>query len=339
MATHNGSRHIKAQLESLAAQEYLPSELVVTDDMSTDRTIEMIEEFALTAPFPVRIHQNKLRLGFKANFMLAASLCRSELIAFSDQDDVWYPQKIAATVEPFTDSEVLLVHHNADVLSEHNSYIDTLSRRTTGLSIYLPLSFPWAQARGFTQVQRRSLLRFSDLWSLSFDEEGRERERLSHDIWFFFLASVFGRVGYVHSPLAAYRRHDRNLSGWRRERLLPGAANSMFTNYAERYARYAEGAEARGKVLEAAKARLEGAWQCRAAAAEQRYKRLSRLLQSRRALYTAQSAPNRLRIFYALYRSGGYQDQWGLGRKSLIKDFCLGVVLAPSLRKGKHNST
>ena len=137
LATYNGERHIRRQLESLAAQSHLPAELVVTDDCSNDNTVAIIDEFARTASFPVNIYQNKDRLGFRANFMRAASLCQSELISFCDQDDYWYSQKIATSVKPLNDPEVLLTYHNADIVAEDGTRIGTLASHVG------PIWSPW----------------------------------------------------------------------------------------------------------------------------------------------------------------------------------------------------
>jgi len=101
MATYNGSRYIREQLASLASQSCVPTELVITDDSSDDGTLELASDFARDAPFPMRLYRNPKRLGYRANFMRAASLCRSDLIAFCDQDDVWYRHKIEACAECF----------------------------------------------------------------------------------------------------------------------------------------------------------------------------------------------------------------------------------------------
>src|SRR5580698_5355366 len=75
MATYNGARYVGEQLESLARQTVLPTELVVTDDNSTDNTVDIVTAFATKAPFPVHIEKNPKRLGYRDNFMKAVSLC------------------------------------------------------------------------------------------------------------------------------------------------------------------------------------------------------------------------------------------------------------------------
>ena len=75
MATYNGERHIKEQVDSLARQSHLPLELVVTDEGSTDATLAIVADFAQTAPFPVRVHRNVGRLGYVKNCLHASALC------------------------------------------------------------------------------------------------------------------------------------------------------------------------------------------------------------------------------------------------------------------------
>src|SRR5215470_8302349 len=94
MCTYNGARFLAEQLGSLAAQSRLPDELVVCDDGSTDESAEIVKDFARHAPFPVRLEVNEENLGATKNFEKAIGLCRGEVIALSDQDDVWYPKKL-----------------------------------------------------------------------------------------------------------------------------------------------------------------------------------------------------------------------------------------------------
>jgi glycosyltransferase involved in cell wall biosynthesis len=319
MATYNGQRHIRRQLDSLAAQSHLPAELVISDDCSDDETIATIAAFAKTAPFPVRIHQNQKRLGYRANFMQVANLCQSELISFCDQDDYWYPHKIGMAVAPFSDPEVLLTYHNADVVTEDGRQIGLLSARA------LPTSSPWLSVLGFTEVFRRSLLQLSDLWADSLDSLKGD-QRLAHDQWVFFLATIFGRTVYLDEPLVAYVQHGRNTVGWRTLRF-----RDMVRNRADEIARFARAAKSRAAILEAAKSNLDGIWGERAAVAIGYYNKLSCLCAMRSKLYTAASVGDRLRAFRAVIGKSGYAGVWGLGRRTFIVDMCLGVPIGPRL--------
>src|SRR4051794_15860948 len=92
MCTYNGARFIGAQLASVAAQTRTPDELIVCDDRSTDETVAIVQKFADSAPFRVRLHVNEENLGSTKNFERAVSLCEGDLIALCDQDDVWLPE-------------------------------------------------------------------------------------------------------------------------------------------------------------------------------------------------------------------------------------------------------
>ncbi len=94
MATYNGAKYIGAQLQSIAEQTMQPDELVITDDGSCDATLEIIRRFAATVPFAVTWSQNYQKLGYGGNFNAALLKTTGNLIFLSDQDDVWFPDKI-----------------------------------------------------------------------------------------------------------------------------------------------------------------------------------------------------------------------------------------------------
>src|SRR5262245_49520236 len=95
LCTYNGARFLHDQLSSIARQSSLPHELVICDDRSSDNTVAIIERFALGAPFPVRWQVNATNLGSTKNFELAISRCHGDVIALSDQDDIWQRDKLA----------------------------------------------------------------------------------------------------------------------------------------------------------------------------------------------------------------------------------------------------
>ena len=85
VASFNGSEHIAEQLTSIAGQTLAPLEIIVSDDRSTDATVERVREFAARSSVPVVLIQSQHQLGYPENFLRAALSARGELIAFSDQ--------------------------------------------------------------------------------------------------------------------------------------------------------------------------------------------------------------------------------------------------------------
>jgi len=338
MATYNGQRHIRRQLDSLAAQSHLPTELVITDDSPDADTVSIIRAFAKTAPFPVHVQRNKTRLGYRANFIRAAGLCSSELIAFCDQDDSWYPDKIALSLKPFSDPEVLLAYHNADVVTAEGVRIGTLANRAARQPLLTPMSAApwWPYPLGFTQVFRRSLLSLSDLWSNSVDQTDASKP-MAHDQWIYFLAAVFGTIAYLDEPLAAYVQHGTNTYGWGKPTLLK-LIRKQFRDRSGGCSRCAKSADARAAILEVAKTRFEGVWAKRADMAAEYYRKVSSLYSERTALHTSARLIDRLRAFQSVVRQGGYTGAWGFERKVIVVDMCLGVVIGRHFRPGADQS-
>lgn len=333
MATYNGARHIQQQLDSLAAQSCPPAELVISDDRSEDDTLAIIQDFAETAPFPVALHVNSDRLGYRRNFMQAARLSRSELIAFCDQDDRWYPHKLAVIVEAFTNPDVLLAYHNADVVGHDGVRLGSLGEYRAKRRSNSPMSLgPWMYALGFTQVFRRSMLELARFWPESLDHNATG-ERMAHDQWYFFLASVFGSIVYHHEPLVAYVQHGGNTYGLERKHVAVSAIRFLTENRKGHIARYAVALERRASILETASAELDEPWRARARAAASRYRELGSLYAEQRNLYLAPRFPRRLSVFGNLVTKHGYRPYWGLGRRALIKDASLGLLLGPRLRR------
>ena len=205
MATYNGSKYLVEQLDSLAAQTLTPYELIVTDDGSTDSTLEILDEFTRRAPFPVHIHRNEQRLGYRDNFLKAARLCGGELIAFCDQDDVWMPDKLLCVAQAFADDKLLLVLHDALAVTEQLKTITYI--RTPDYAMPFSVQF------GFTMVFRANLP-----YGINIDRPPCERDAkgapLAHDQWISFLAHSLGRCRVIRKPLVLYRQHDANTCGF-----------------------------------------------------------------------------------------------------------------------------
>jgi glycosyltransferase involved in cell wall biosynthesis len=336
MTTYNGERFLSEQLRSIAAQERLPDELVIADDQSADRTREIVGDFARTAPFPVRLHLNEPRLGWRDNFMSVLARCGSDLVALCDQDDVWDPAKLAIAERAMDDPDTLLFFHDAWL-------IDGTGKQTGPANIFsLPESSPplsvysFFSPYGFSMVCHRSLLALSDLWDQSTDSNDRRR-RAPHDQWLFFLATVLGTVRFSPERLTGYRQHVGNAVGIPVPRGLPSrlrrARQYWLSNPEGRFRNLAAVARDRAGILAACCDRLSGARQQRAALGRARYLELASRLESRADLYGDRRASARAQRFQQLQRSGVYRgaSAWDFTRGALMKDAILGVALRPLL--------
>jgi len=118
MATYNGAQYLEAQLQSFVDQTRPPDELIITDDCSTDGTADIVYEFAKTAPFEVVFCRNEKNLGYCGNFNAALMQTTGDLVFLSDQDDVWFPEKIAYIAEVAERNPEMLVVMNDAALTD-----------------------------------------------------------------------------------------------------------------------------------------------------------------------------------------------------------------------------
>ena len=120
LCPHNGEKYLAEQLASIRDQSRPPDELVVCDDMSSDRSPQIAREFATTVSFPVRVEVHEQNLGSTWNFARAISLCTGDGIVLADQDDIWLPHKLATLERALTaDSTIGLVFSDAEVVGEN----------------------------------------------------------------------------------------------------------------------------------------------------------------------------------------------------------------------------
>jgi glycosyltransferase involved in cell wall biosynthesis len=324
LATYNGERYLAKQLDSIRRQTSSPTELIVSDDGSTDSTMNLVRDFAKNASFPVHIHQNQTRLGYRANFMQAAAACSSDLIAFCDQDDIWSYDKLARMRIAFDNPEVLLVYHNATLINDDGIVLGTTCRQRAQKT-FGPLSlYPWTIIPGMTQALRRSLLRLTPLHADSIDPYAL-REAMPHDQWFPFWASVLGDIAYIPDSLAQYRQHGANESGWPAHYLA--YALDHVRNAEQYIAGNAVGAKNRIDLLKRCRDLLDAHEHERIADAEPYYAEVSAASDRRLALYRDTSLTGRVRTLAALTRDGAYtgrrSDAWGFD--ALLLDAFIGI--------------
>ncbi len=329
MATYNGSRFLLPQLESIKRQTLLPSELIISDDASTDDTYELALQFAKTAPFPTRVMRNPQRLGYIENFFRALADVRFEYIAYCDQDDIWNPQKLSICCDALVKSNAVMCAHTATLIDENSRPIGSFTQGIGKDQVFPPLSLsPWGLFAGFTQVFDARLLGLIPA-ALRGIEYLDPRQLLSHDRWVYFLACCFGNVITLSQPLTNYRQHPSNRFGSRDPRSFSDKIIAKLTESPQNLLLHRDMARHRADLLLQFAAEDHAAELKASAERGHRYwRRISDLYDLRAQLYAAEKLGIRSAIFRRLLTTGAYRQYkfGGLQPIKLPKDIWLGLL-------------
>lgn len=210
MAAYNGAKYIQEQLDSFAAQTQLPDELVVCDDASSDETIAILTRFAQAAPFNVIVVRNEQNLGFAKNFGKALSLCSGDYIFLSDQDDIWFPNKLEVVTKHMKETGAQVVINDMAVsYSKTDIPFSTLTQlKNNNIS---PNWYVNGCATTITHEFKKIILPIPDVFK-------------AHDEWINFLANYLGVRSILNHVLQLYRRHETNTARF------DIVKNSFYTN-------------------------------------------------------------------------------------------------------------
>ncbi|MBX3067281.1 MAG: glycosyltransferase family 2 protein [Cryobacterium sp.] len=215
LCTFNGEKYLKEQLESIVKQSRPVDEIVVSDDGSTDRTLEIVKILAKANPqISWNILESKSSLGVTANFERAISNTTGNFILLSDQDDIWRIDRVAVSMMAFErDPQTLLFHSDARLVDSQGSAIGgTLfkaigySRKERGLvsrGKALTVLLRRNTVTGATTAFKRELFELAKPFPPSW----------VHDEWLTMFAAIFGRIESSLEGLIDYRQHDSNQIG------------------------------------------------------------------------------------------------------------------------------
>ncbi|MDM0081950.1 glycosyltransferase family 2 protein [Variovorax sp. J31P179] len=228
LCTHNGARYIGEQIRSICLQTQPPSEIVLSDDASTDGCVELAQA-ALNAchserpglSIRLRPIRNVKALRVTKNFEQAASACTGDLIALSDQDDVWHPERLARMVAEFgRRPDLLLLHTDARLV---DGALQDLGQSLFHALEAKPFERAWIHGgRAFDVFLRRNLVTGATTLfrrSLLVRAAPFPREWL-HDEWLGIVAAAIGQVDMLEESLIDYRQHESNQIGARRDSFM-----------------------------------------------------------------------------------------------------------------------
>lgn len=231
MSSYNGEKYIKEQLDSILIQKNIKVELLIRDDGSTDRTIEILQEYERKWD-SIQVIYGK-HIGVIESFftLIEQVSMEQEYIAFSDQDDIWLPEKLIRAIQKIKLGQPI-VYCSAKQLV--NAKLQPLP---SGIS-YKTVKTEFGNAlvenmcTGCTCVINKEMMQLL---------KGKKPQfTIMHDFWIYLVGTCFGTVIYDKKSYILYRQHESNTLG---------VASSLLENYKRRIKNFRKN---RGKLTKQA---------------------------------------------------------------------------------------
>ncbi|MBO5303752.1 MAG: glycosyltransferase family 2 protein [Lachnospiraceae bacterium] len=203
MATYNGGKYIRTQMNSILRNLQPGDEIVVSDDGSTDTTLHILRSYA-RGEITVRVLEGPGK-GIKQNIANAIAHCKGKYIFLADQDDVWTDDKVKKVMEYLGKDGCKLVCHDAKVMNGNLT------------EVLMPSFFEYRKSKpGFF----KNLLKNRYMGCcMAFDSSLRKHilpipdEIEMHDQWIGMKNDLWrGKSFFLKEKLLLYRRHDGNVS-------------------------------------------------------------------------------------------------------------------------------
>jgi glycosyltransferase involved in cell wall biosynthesis len=200
IATYNGEKYIQEQLESILMQLDEKDEVIISDDSSSDNTIEIIRSFDDAR---IEVFINTKGQGYTRNFENALEKATGDIIFLSDQDDIWVEEKVAKMQEYLQDydfvvSDNMIVDEALNIIEESHF---SLFHTKQGFIRNLLLPRYVGACMAFRKEVLQKCLPFPKNFKLT-----------AHDYWISLIAELYFSVYKINEPLILYRRHGSNAS-------------------------------------------------------------------------------------------------------------------------------
>lgn len=212
LTTYNGERYLKEQIDSILNQTYTNFNLIISDDCSTDGTIDILKEYEKQDE-RIKVYLQDNNLGYVKNFEFLLKQVQSPYYALSDQDDVWLPEKIEKSMAKLKKEDADLVFGDLKVVDKnlntiYESFNDfmLLSTKINKFMDSYKLNYLYNCITGCTTVGKSSMIK-------QFVPIPTESRHLIHDHWIGIIISLKGKVTYIPEKLILYRQHGKNQVG------------------------------------------------------------------------------------------------------------------------------
>lgn len=220
LATYNGSKYVREQLNSLILQSRKIDEFIIVDDCSDDNTIEIVTKFFENHfDNDVRIVKNDENLGYIRNFRKAISLCTGDIIFLCDQDDIWYKDKIQSMVEIMeNDNNIKLLASSFDFIDELGNPIKIRTKSGYSNNNLLHETVKSKEVRKIP-IDKVIFRNFTQGCATCFSKDiqkvfiNNPDDKIPHDWQLNMIAACLEGLYFFNETLFGYRLHNSNTTG------------------------------------------------------------------------------------------------------------------------------
>lgn len=212
LATYNGEKYLREQIDSILNQTYKNIRLIVSDDCSKDGTRKILEEYK-NKDERIKVYYQEKNLGVVKNIEFLLGKVESPYYMLADQDDYWLPEKAEKSLETLKNNNADLVFGDLEVVDENlntmyesfNDYM-LLSRKINKYIDSYKVNYLYNCVTGCTVLSKKETI--EKILPLPTNSK-----YLIHDHWIGLMASLNGKLAYMPEKYIKYRQHGNNQVG------------------------------------------------------------------------------------------------------------------------------
>ncbi len=221
LATYNGEKYLSELFDSLLKQTYKNWKLYIHDDGSKDNTLSIINEFVAEHPLYAEYVEGPPTGGAKNNFLFLVKKIESEIYMFCDQDDVWLPDKIEATLKGMESlkekadcpclvhTDLKIVDEKLDIIANSIEQYQKLHSKDSSVNHLLVENVVTGCTAMINRNLRDKMIEFTNIDNI-----------IMHDWWAALIAAQFGEILFIPNATILYRQHGNNTIGAKKTGLL-----------------------------------------------------------------------------------------------------------------------
>ena len=208
MATYNGEKYLREQIDSILNQTYKNFNLIISDDCSKDDTVKILKEYE-KKDSRITLYCQKNNLGYRKNFEFLCKNSKADYVMLADQDDVWNLEKVELLFNYIQKNNYILVFSDLEIVDSNLKTINKSMIRYMGKK---------KQCK-YNDYRAVNLDNVVTGCATIFKKEVLEKaipfptEVYPHDWWLALIATELGKISFYDKPLVKYRQHETNTIG------------------------------------------------------------------------------------------------------------------------------